>query len=343
MSKPVKSCRIAKLAKPLVRIPRAPPPAADVTLSMATKGNEKGEERGKKLGKGMTGTVFFPPLKCGDSKIETDVQKIGKRLPLVMKHTELALALTAVNTAELIRHRWATLQKQSDSQLLPAMKMLLKEVASHKPDDYFVLTLPQVCARCISPEDGTALDQDGALVGIYMPHGGRVWKSAMPEGRTPLTRIEMNIVRHLICGLLLLHAMGITHNDVRKYNVTVDSQNIPRFIDWELCSRPDESSSNHKTQKEEQEEEEELYVDTVPDDRRWFTNFAVGFFSNKSDLIARDWQRLGNLFLYTFDLSGHALKRKYPENTKLLLQVINLLNQRSDKQALLALILLENV
>lgn len=284
-----------------------------------------------KLGAGFMGTVFFPPLPCQNAELEKQLQEISRHTPLVLKHTELAMGLTAVHTSNSIRDRWSKVQRlkfHHGSGISLPMWSLMHQVRTRPPEDFFVLCLAQVCSNCITP-DGFSLSEDGAKVGIYMPHAGKKWTDALPPG-SPLTLREIKIVRHTICALLLLHGIGITHNDIRRANITVDDKSVPRLIDWELRSRP----------RTTQEEKNDLYIDQLPSDRRAYQAFIHGFFSTPQDLVRFDWTALHRVFVLTWmkELAHHP-----PQFAKLLTQVCKLINNGSDKDALLAWTILEQV
>lgn len=288
----------------------------------------------KNIGSGFMGSVHCPPLPCQDVELEREIQRISKTTRLVLKHTELAMGLTAVHTSNFIRDRWERIRKiRYHSKMATNLWTLLNEVRSHQPEDFFVLTLSQVCSNCMTPDGKTPIDSTSSLVGIYMPHGGKKWNDVLPPG-SKLSHSELEIIRHTIAAVLLLHGLGITHNDIRRANITIDAKNKPRLIDWELRSRPKTTNSTDSS----------LYVDELPDDRRWYQSFVHGFFSTPSDLIRLDWIALKRIFALTWPMNDTQDAKKTQEVIrceKLLTQVIHLIEQGSDKHALLAYTLLQ--
>ena len=88
---------------------------ANTNANANAKGNANGKENGKgamKLGAGFMGSVFSPPLPCQNAELDRLVREISKITPLVLKHTELAMGLTAVHTGNYIRQRWLKLKHQ---------------------------------------------------------------------------------------------------------------------------------------------------------------------------------------------------------------------------------------
>jgi hypothetical protein len=307
----------------------------------------------KKLGAGFMGSVFFPPPPCQDAGLDREIERISRHTPLVLKHTELAMGLTAVHTSNYIRDRWEKLRRvRYHTSMAPSLWALLHEVRTKQPDEFFVLSLSQVCSNCLTPDGSQplagGLTQEGAMVGIYMPHAGRKFTEVLPPG-SPLNKKEMRIVRHTIGALLLLHGLGITHNDVRRANITIDAQGTPRLIDWELRSRPRSQTSDlaRSPLKETPDVDfgsgpgagvgdgAELYVDALPSDRRVWQAFVHGFFATPRDLVRLDWNALARVFAVTWEqnLASHP-----PEHAKLLTQILRLLrsNSASDRDALLA-------
>ena len=57
------------------------------------------------------GSVFFPPLPCQNNELENELKRIAAKTPLVLKHTELAMGLTAVHTSNFIRDRWEKVRR----------------------------------------------------------------------------------------------------------------------------------------------------------------------------------------------------------------------------------------
>jgi hypothetical protein len=289
---------------------------------------------GGRLGSGMNGTVFFPPLPCANAELDRSIRKIAQTTPLVLKHTELAMGLTAVLTSNYIRARWDALRAVPFRPRMDwSVWRLLQVVRRAEPDDFFVLCLPQVCSNCAA-ENGTLLDPAGGHVGLYMRHAGKKWDDALPPG-SKLGAQELAAVEHLVCGMLLLHGLGITHNDVRRANITVDGALVPRLIDWELNSRERSMRrilERHKA-GEERDEEIRFYIDELPDDRRWAHAFVNGFFSDPNDRVRMDWTSLAKVIGSTWEAS---LEHHPPREAKALGQALRLLRQGSDRHALLA-------
>ena len=69
--------------------------------------------------------------------------------------------------------------------------------------------------QLFSPDGKESLNPNGSMVGIYMPMQAKNGPTYCLPG-SPFGRTELNIVRHIICALLLLHGLGITHNDIRR-------------------------------------------------------------------------------------------------------------------------------
>lgn len=304
----------------------------------------------KSIGAGFMGSVFSPILPCQDEGLDREVQAISKKTPLVLKLTELAMGLTAVHTSNFIRDRWEKVRRQKyHSSMAPSVWQLLGEVRSRQPEEFFVLTLSQVCSNCMTPDGKQPINSSGAMVGIYMPNAGKKWTDVLPPG-SPLARKEIKILKNTVCAVLLLHGMGITHNDIRRANITIDADLTPRLIDWELRSRPNlHAAKTLGGSKEDGGDGSDgggdleggvgLYVDELPDDRRWYQSFVHGFFSTPDDLIRLDWLALHRVFSLTW---AKNIDLHPPKYAKLLSQTLSLLNAGTDKSALLAWTLLQH-
>jgi hypothetical protein len=310
-----------------------------------------------KLGAGFMGSVFSPPLPCQNVDLEKMVREISKTTPLVLKHTELAMGLTAVHTGNYIRERWLKLKHQPyHVGISLAVWKLLGLIRSGEADDYFVLPLPQVCSNCLTPDGSQSLNPTGAMVGIYMKNAGKKWDDVLPPA-SAFTKREAGIAAHIIAAVLLLHGLGITHNDIRRANITIDDKSIPRLIDWELRTRQRDQAfaTYHQQQPQKEKEKNEkhhsknlekeddifdeeddatLYMDVIASDRRWYQMIVHGPFSTAKDLVQLDWIKLGRVFERTWPENKVSM---HPEKyAKLITQVKKLLRQGSDRDAILA-------
>jgi hypothetical protein len=278
-----------------------------------------------KLGQGMSGSVFFPPLKCKSASVQKAVDQSAK--PLVMKLTVLAYGATAIQTGHLIRKRWTRMPttKTRDTFAWQQLDQTPKRVG---PEEYYILPEPFMCSQCTIADDKLPrpiLSVDPLHVGLYMENGGVPWDKVFTAG-SQIDDAALRAVRHLIVGILLLHRMGITHNDIRRANVLVNPQTRkPRLIDWELCHQHRPTGSG-------------FYVDALGDDLRKLVTFRLGPWSKTRDLTHWDWTKTARLLTKTWPEAQIAVTKT--TQARLLLKVLKLLRQGTDKHALLAMTLL---
>ena len=190
------------------------------------------------------------------------------------------------------------------------------------------------------------------MVGIYMKNAGKKWDDLL-RSSLAVYQARSRYCAHIIAAVLLLHGLGITHNDIRRANITIDDKSVPRLIDWELRTRQrDQAFATYHQPKEKEKEKEKkledeifdeeddatLYMDVIASDRRWYQMIVHGPFSTAKDLVQLDWTKLARVFERTWPENKLSM---HPEKyAKLVTQTKKLLHQASDKDAILAWTLL---
>jgi hypothetical protein len=276
------------------------------------------------VGAGFMGSVFSPPIPCDNPVIQASIEAQMQTTPLVMKTTDLSFGLTAVRTANYVRRRWTEVsQLKYNSNMTFAVWRLIQLMKRTQPDDFFVLPLSQVCASCPNMDD--------SRIGIYMKHAGKKWSDVLVSG-CALRPQEIQVVGHIIAAVLILHGLGICHNDIHRGNITIDSANVPRLIDWELRSTHSAAETTNGA----------LYIDQLADDRRFVVQGVVhGFFSKRKDLVEQDWHHLARVLERTWPAA--ELAHHPPKYASLLSKCIQLLRRGTDRDALLAWSLVRDV
>lgn len=58
----------------------------------------------------------------------------------------------------------------------------------------------------------------------------------MPDRGKRISRVSISdsarVIRHLLEGLALLHSNGLVHGDITDSNIVIDTEGIPRYIDF---------------------------------------------------------------------------------------------------------------
>lgn len=242
------------------------------------------------------------------SELESDLQRIGLKEGIVLNHLELSLALTWMKKANAIRDGFQALVTQPPKELPPALWSLIHEMCTKNVDEFLVLPLTEICSNCEGSDPPRRhrqgqQQQHQMLVGVFSPYAGQEWSVRLPPD-SPLGRKEIQMIKHVICALLVLHLVGVQHHGINKHTILIDHLGVARLAFPEQMSLPTASEST---------------TPTVTDN---------------------DWQALADLLSQTWH---HNLAHHPPEYSKLFVQIINLLkNESSDQQALLAFTLLSN-
>lgn len=240
----------------------------------------------------------------GISELEAELNRVSWAREVVLRHVELDLGLTLVKHANDLRTSWNSLCSSQSSSTPSAIQSLLNDSRKHPIDDFLVLPLKEICSNCHSNEN------TNKTIGVYVPNGGKPWGQVLPSD-SPLGRKELDLIQQTITALLILHMLGIPHQNLSKFTILIDyDQRQPRtahirLTDWKQM--PPKSPSTADQQQH---------------------------------LLAKDWKALAAVFAHTW-LDNLALHP--PACAKLFTQVINLLGgESSDQHALLAWTLLSN-
>jgi serine/threonine protein kinase len=178
---------------------------------------------GKLFDEGMYGCIFTPPLACKDTK-KIDEESNDTAL------SKLILASTA-------NQEWIIMKK-------------IKKIPLWK--NYFIISESPPCEPATNQKDKDLYQCPIFDNPEYKLSDLRIL--TMPYGGTPLTtyRINlanfdfMNFVIHLIEAGALLNLYGIVHRDIHQGNILVDSEEVPRIIDYNLSLLVGDNITNNK-------------------------------------------------------------------------------------------------
>jgi serine/threonine protein kinase len=165
---------------------------------------------GRLFDEGVYGCIFTPPLEC-ENKTKNPYEE-SSRTTL----SKLILAPSA-------NHEWAVMKK---IQKIPLWK------------NYFVVSESSPCVPAPIQKDKD-LNECQVLDNNKLSNF-RILN--MPYAGTPLTTYRINIktfdfmtfITHFIEAGALLNLFGIVHRDIHQGNVLVDSEQVPRIIDYNL-------------------------------------------------------------------------------------------------------------
>jgi len=213
---------------------------------------------------------------CQKSQLEHDLKQVMVEKGVDLRQMELAHAMTFVNAANVLRDKFAHLILAGSSKTFsPAVWSLLDFVrAKGTLENFFILPLREVSNNSDS-------------VGVFLPMSGKEWSKILPSD-SPFGRKEMQIMKHVIANVLLLHLLGISHQNINRSTILIDHHHIPRLT------------------------------------------FPLVKETEKQEL---DWKALNSIFTQTWfdNLALHP-----PRYAQLLMQILNLLQDGSDQQVLLA-------
>lgn len=166
---------------------------------------------GKLLDQGLYGCIFTPPLTCKDKKKQELVEKDDDLELSKLILTEYAKQEEAVAT--LIRKipLWKNYFVVSETMCEPAIKQTEKDLPA-----------------CV-PLDKHTLSQFRLLV---MPYGGTSFNSH----KVNLATFNLvDFAEHFIQAGAILNLFGVVHRDIHGGNILVDSEDVPRIIDFNLA------------------------------------------------------------------------------------------------------------
>ncbi len=166
---------------------------------------------GKLFDEGMYGCIFTPPLACKDAKKSDDESN--------------DTALSKLILAPAANQEWTIMKK-------------IKKIPLWK--NYFIISESPPCVPAPIQKDKDLYNCSVFDDPQYKLSDFRIL--TMPYGGTPLTtyRIDLNnfdfmdFVIHFIEAGALLNLFGIVHRDIHQGNILIDSEQVPRIIDYNL-------------------------------------------------------------------------------------------------------------
>lgn len=167
---------------------------------------------GKLFDDGMYGCIFTPPLKCKDNTQTPISVSAGIKLPLSKIILKDAAELE-YSISKVIRKipLWRNYFVVSESICEPAAQQTEKELKDCQP-----LTEAKLSKFRI----------------LSMPYGG----TPLNTHRFDVANLDfMSFVIHFIESGAILNLFGIVHRDIHQGNILVDSENVPRIIDFNLA------------------------------------------------------------------------------------------------------------
>jgi serine/threonine protein kinase len=166
---------------------------------------------GKLLDQGLYGCIFTPPLECKNKKKQALVEKDDDLQLSKLILTEYAKQEEAV--AVLIRKipLWKNYFVVSETMCEPAVKQTEKDLPA-----------------CV-PLDKHKLSQFRLLA---MPYGG----TSFHNHKVNLATFDLvDFAGHFIQAGAILNLFGVVHRDIHGGNILVDSEDVPRIIDFNLA------------------------------------------------------------------------------------------------------------
>jgi hypothetical protein len=220
---------------------------------------KKEKDEPKVIAKGYVGTVVHPSPGISKAKHFAGPLYVMKCAP----------AKNSFQTLRIANHIRATWHSKSQSAL----------------EDYFILPEPRVRDLSKEPLGPSVNVGKEADIGMFMKHGGVCWDKHFAKGSVA----DLTMVAHVITGVLLLHAMNVTHSDLQPHNILIGRDGLARLIDWETAVL-------HSPRGRERLD------DQIPmDTGRWFYFLFSGRLHHSKRLqIAFDWRRLAKLLEETW-------------------------------------------
>ena len=164
---------------------------------------------GKLFDDGMYGCIFTPPLKCKNKqKLPSSDIKLPLSKIILKDAAELEYSISKVIRKIPL---WRNYFVVSESICEPAAQQTDKELKDCKPLSEEKLSKFRI---------------------LSMPYGG----TPLNTYRFDVPNFEfMDFVIHFIESGAILNLFGIVHRDIHQGNILVDSDNVPRLIDFNLA------------------------------------------------------------------------------------------------------------
>lgn len=167
---------------------------------------------GKLFDEGMYGCIFTPPLICEDNSKNPSDETADTTL------SKLILSPAA-------NHEWSIMKKINK---IPLWK------------NYFVISESSPCIPASIQKDRDL--QNCEVLKDYNFKLSNFRIINLPYGGTPLTTYRINLKTfdflnfaiHFIEAGALLNLFGIVHRDIHQGNILIDSEQVPRIIDYNL-------------------------------------------------------------------------------------------------------------
>lgn len=178
---------------------------------------------GKLLGEGAYGCTFKPAPTCEDGRTFTTVSglpAVGKLALDTDAELKVGKAIMALPNAA----KFFALPSQSCKPKMP--------ISDAEADQCEVLQDSE------DYETGLTDSMESAQFKLLiMPDGGNTfdrWSENLPVVATTF----LSVFKHLLEGMVVYQDAGYVHHDIHGGNVLVDSDSVPRYIDFGLAFRP---------------------------------------------------------------------------------------------------------
>jgi len=236
-----------------------------------------------------------------------------------------------VAVADHIRRQWPP--PRSAFPLTGVGLALHRRLAGTKHDHFYALPLPHIAhsfsmsaleTKASSPTSSPKKDD---RVGVWQRHAGTAWTKAYPHvirhvagqgvplrgvaSRCGVTDEALQMAEHLVAGVLALHAVRVTHNDLHSHNLMIDDAGCTRLIDFDnACVEPaPKPTCRCKTDDRHRGMCGCVVSAEVPADARMYTAFMDSTLSvfvlrrwiySPDQHVARDWQWLSEVLASTW-------------------------------------------
>ena len=249
----------------------------NIDAQLGTKKEEKKENHlYKQIGKGWTGSIFYPTDKEG----------------YVLKKVSKKVAIHCVKISKAIERRW--------------------NPKNGKIDDHFLLCDTEIRNFKFDPLPQRPLPQNE--YGIYNKYGGLSWSNVYANEKKKniaytIKLKDINRVKHLIQSILFLHQCRIAHNDIHGVNILLNAtktgirigneigknENIdfldkPKLIDWD-------QSASHCLHKKTKKLHSQIPLDAG---KIIFFTLRKRLFQTEKEQYSHDWNCFLNLIQDTW-------------------------------------------